>query len=138
MTMDFETAFDMVSKVASDARSKYHLTLGQLVEELEKATLSNPVVFDFDEMSPGAPDSYRGYYEDLSFAPSTSPITVRSFLVDAKDAIGAYFEGYKGGDFKMHSGTALWASGYGSASGRAIIGVKREDDRVVLITKLID
>lgn len=137
--MDLQAMVDAMSKAASMERGNYHLTLGGLVKVLETADPDMWVIYDLMEpSSPSAPESYRGYYIDLSFPPSSTPITVKEFLREAKDAIGKTFEGYKGGDFEMHSDTPLWASDYGSASGIAIMGAKVIAGRLILITKQLD
>lgn len=136
--MDLQKMIDAMGRISSQERSNYHLRLGDLVAALEAETDEFPVVYDFDEASPSAPESYRGYYSDLSFPPSPAPMTVGELLKEAKDAIGHTFEGYKGGDFEMDTDTPLWASPYGSSNGRAIMSVGKIGDRLVLSTKVID
>ena len=137
--MDLQALVDAMNEASSRERGNYHLTLGGLVEALSATDPESIVVFDFDAaISPSAPESYRGYYSDLSFPPSSTPITVGSLLKEARDAIGHTFEGYKGGDFEMHDDTPLWASPYGSANGLAIMDGKVIADRFVLTTKKID
>jgi hypothetical protein len=128
-----------MSDAASAERGNYHLTLGKLVEKLRDFDPGMHVIYDMaEQLSPSSPQSYRGYYSDLSFPPSGKPITVKELLAESEAAIGATFEGYKGGDFVMHERTPLWASGYGDASGIAIMDAKVIGDRVILITKQID
>lgn len=137
--MDVMAFLDAMSSASARDRSSYHLTLGQLVDALTEADQDAPVVFDYDaELSPSAPDSYRGYYSDLSFPPAATPITVKELLIDARRAIGDTFMGYKGGYFKMDTDTPLWASAYGSSSGKAIMGLSKVGDSYVLLTKQID
>lgn len=137
--MDLQALVNAMNTAASDARGNYHLTLGGLIDALERAHPEMFVVYDTVEAdSPSAPESYRGYYSDLSFPPSATPITAASLLKEARDAVGGTFEGYKGGDFEMHSGTPLWASPYGISNGIAIMDAKEIGGRLVLITKQID
>lgn len=137
--MDLQKLVDAMNTASSLERSNYHLTLGGLVSALETADPEAWVIYDtIEEASPSAPESYRGYYCDLSFPPSATPIKVCELLNEARDAIGHTFEGYKGGDFLMSAITPLWASPYGSANGVGIMDVKTIDGRVVLITKQID
>lgn len=134
-----QSLVDAMNKTASNERANYHLTLGDLVSKLKEVDASMPVIYDFMEpSSPSAPESYRGYYCDLSFPPSDAAISAGELLIDASDAIGSTFEGYKGGDFTMHSGTPLWASAYGTSSGVGIMDAKVIGERLVLITKQID
>ena len=136
---DLQKLVDAINATASQERANYHITLGDLVSALEKADPDAWVIYDTtEESAPSAPQSYRGYYCDLSFPPSSTPIKVRELLNEARDAIGSTFEGYKGGDYRMSSDTPLWASPYGSANGVGIMDVKTIGGRVVLITKQID
>jgi len=137
--MDLQKLVDTMNAAASQERANYHMTLGGLIEALSKEDPSAWVIYDtVDEASPSAPESYRGYYCDLSFPPSSTPITVGLLLNEAEEAIGKEFTGYKGGEFEMHADTPLWASAYGSASGLAIMGLKAVGNSVVLLTKQID
>jgi hypothetical protein len=139
MKMDLQRFLNAMNDLSSKERANYHLTLGDLVERLAAADPSFPVIYDWvEQAAPSAPESYRGYYSDLSFPPASTPITAAELLRDAKDAIGSTFEGYKGGDFTMGADTPLWASPHGSANGIAIMDAKTFDGRVVLITKHTD
>lgn len=83
------------------------MTLGQLIEKLEKAPQDRVVRFGF-----GAPMSYRGYYEDVAFEPAEN-VTVASMLAHARSALGATFTGYKGGEYTMQEYTQTWRAEYG-------------------------
>lgn len=67
----------------------------------------------------GAPDSYRGYYEDLAFEPATN-VTIGSMLDNAKYALGRTFTGYKGGEYRMTEWTDCWIAEYGESSDNSI------------------
>ncbi len=143
--MDIQKLVDVMNETASRERGRYHLTLGTLVAALEGENADMPVIYDMPvtfgrsgKVYPSAPDSYRGYYSDLSFPPSDTPITVGELLREAKDAIGSTFEGYKGGDFTMDAETPLWASPYGSANGIAVMQAEIVGDQLVLRTKQLD
>lgn len=137
--MDLQALMDAMNAVAARERGKYQMTLGGLVGALAAADPAMRVVYDMPgARHPSAPVSYRGYYSDLSFPPSHDPITVTDLLVNARDALGATFEGYKGGDFTMTAETPLWAADYDIASGVAIMGAHVIGDNLVLITKLVD
>jgi len=58
------------------------------------------------------PDSYRGSYDQLAFAP-TENVTVGEMLVDAKSALGTMYYGYKGGEYVMDEYTECWLAKYG-------------------------
>lgn len=52
------------------------------------------------------PDSYRGFYEQLAFAPARN-VTVSSMLEHARRADGATFHGWKGGEYTMYGSTTV-------------------------------
>ncbi len=85
------------------------MRLGKLIEALEAADPEHVAPLGF-----GAPMSFRGYYEDVAFEPAKN-VTVASMLKNAKDALGATFKGYKGGEFKMHEYTDCWICEYGTS-----------------------
>lgn len=65
------------------------------------------------------PHSYRGYYEQLAFEPAAD-VTIGDMLKAAKSALGATYEGWKGGDFTMHKYTDCWLAEQGHGSGEEI------------------
>lgn len=78
------------------------MTLSELIERLEKADPAAVVRNGFSTAH-----SYRGYYEDLAFEPTTS-VTVGHMLNCAKAALGKTYCGWKGGEFLMHEYTTVW------------------------------
>ena len=119
-------------------RSKYQLTLGEIIKKLDDIDGNKNVIVDIDGfLSVGEPASYRGYYSDLAFEPSDEEITVKDFLKLCKDSNGISFEGYKGGDFKMEDDTPLWISEYGCCSDIAIMDIV-DGDHVTIVTKEIE
>lgn len=123
-------------------RSQYHLTLGDLIEFLSSQEGHMIVRVDAcvedDAVYPGMPDSYRGYYDDLAFAPTGEPITCDELLKRCKLALNSTYQGYKGGDFVMSEDTPLWLSAYGINSQIAIVAVEHVGDSLVLKTKQIE
>lgn len=84
-----------------------NVTLGELIRYLELLPPDQPVDVGF-----GRPHSYRGYYEDLAFEPVANT-TIGNMLAAARSALGATFEGYKGGDYVMGERTDCWLAEYG-------------------------
>lgn len=70
--------------------------LMELIERLEKEDPKKTLARGFDN-----PHSYRGYYDQLAFEPCEGPITVGRLLQFARSALGATYQGWKGGDFTM-------------------------------------
>lgn len=137
--MDLQKLFDAMNAAGKQTRSNYHMTLGNLIDVLEAASDEAVVKFDNEELGhPGDLDSYRGYYSDLAFARSNTPVTVKTLRVDVRDAHGAEFTGYKGGEYFMDSDTPLWVSEYGSSSGIAIVGARTDGNTLILETKHVD
>jgi len=88
--------------------------LKELIAVLEAEDPARVIPLGFCE-----PHSYRGYYEQLAFEPAEN-IAVGEMLAAAKSALGATYQGYKGGDFTMTDYTDCWLSVYGTASGESI------------------
>lgn len=88
--------------------------LGELIEWLEQQDGAKVVPHGF-----GNPNSYRGYYDDVAFEPAEN-VTFASMLENAKAALGATFQGYKGGEYTMHEYTDCWIAEYGTSGGDKI------------------
>jgi len=125
-----------MSDAARHVRADYHLTLGQAIDTLRKLPNDTLVQFDWNELSPSSPDSYRGYYADLAFTWTENSVTVGAFLAECQRALGHTYEGYKGGAYYMDLNTPLWASPYGTTIGaRAIMAITQANGIVVLTTR---
>lgn len=132
--------FDTMATAEQATRSGYHVTLGKLISALS-ATNPNLLVLAVDEEGKQSAVSrfisYRGYYSDLALTPTDdAPLTVSALLMQAKAALGATFEGYKGGNYVMDERTPLWFADYGF-SGSAIVGT-HVGAAFLLLTKEID
>lgn len=87
---------------------------------------------------PGRPFELNGYgtYEPGIFEVRIKhPATVGELVKALELAEGATFEGYKGGQFYMDSGSELWVSEHGEYSGLRVVGVEALPGRVDLVTK---
>lgn len=115
------------------------MNLRSLVDTLERMPADAPVRFDSGIGVRGL-GSWRGVYAELTlyhcderFHPD--PITVAGLLLEAHDALnGKVFDGYKGGDFVMHEGTAVWGDDYGDYGCHGVMGAALTDGVVVLAT----
>jgi hypothetical protein len=74
------------------------MTLGELIAELEKFRPETYVGYGLCN-----PHSYRGYYDELAFEPAAT--TVGEMLQMARGALGATYQGWKGGQFQMGANT---------------------------------
>lgn len=108
------------------------MLLGDFIETLADLDPDLPVVFD-NGAHPDSFASYRGYYDQITLTQGKSPKRVRDVLRAAQKAVGATFQGYKGGDYVMDEDTPLWASDYGD-TGLALVGVARDNGHVKIIT----
>lgn len=102
---------DYINKLADgwkQERSSSQMTLGKLIRFLEDSKV--------DTLPSGltSPDSYRGYYSDLAFEETGKPQKVEELLELCYKALGATFEGYKGGEYLMDTNVPLWIAEYGS------------------------
>lgn len=105
------------------------LRLGQIIHLLEGQPKNNGVQFDFCRFNPGHLTSYRGYYDQLAltYEMKEKDPTVSEILQMMKAAVGATFQGYKGGDFMMDEDTPVWVAEYGSTSETVLTGITAED-----------
>lgn len=118
--MDFQAMVDAWSAQMQMERSQSQLTLGELIAKLEAMPATTPVgLVD--------PHSYRGYYRDLAFKPGES--TAGAVLEAARAALGATFQGYKGGDFVMGESTPMWVAPYGCC-GLKLMGINPDGSLV--------
>lgn len=60
------------------------------------------------------PHSYRGFYYDLAFEP-LADTTVGAMLDCARSALGATYEGWKGGEYTMGEYTSCWVAEEGNS-----------------------
>lgn len=134
--MNMQDLFDAISESGRLERGRYQMTLGRAIKELGALNKSSEIVFD-NGTYPGTADSYRGYYSDLSIAPTGERKTVSDLLDTMKAALGATFMGYKGGDFTMKEDTPLWTALYGQ-TGPAIMEFVSIDGKITIKTKDID
>ena len=98
-------------------RAQTGMTLGRFIAALESLDQSATVE------GLGELISYRGHYCDLAFEPDPTPRTVAGLLAKCRAAMGAVFEGYKGGEFVMGATTPVWVSEYGRSSGLRLMGL---------------
>ena len=83
------------------------MTLQQVIDYLQTQ--------DPDYVAPlglGKPDSYRGSYNELAFAPQEA-ISVRQMLTNARMAMGTVYYGYKGGYYEMGPSTPVHLADWG-------------------------
>jgi hypothetical protein len=126
-------------------RNSDQLTLGELIERITKIKekykeeKDEPIVkYDFEYLFPTELMSWRGSYAELAlnFETTGKYMSVSAFLKMLQDAVGATFEGYKGGDFVMNENTPIWVANYGNSGNTAIIDVLDSKYCVTLITGL--
>ncbi len=141
---------DIISNAVQVQRDEHmktseQLTLGEMILKLEAiADKSKPVVFD-EQYHPIGLDSWRGSYAELAFeyVQTGKKLSVEELLKKCRDAIGATFYGYKGGEFVMGKTTPVWVANYGDASGfigdsQAVVNVSEQEQSVIIETKAID
>jgi len=106
--IDLQALMDgMGAQMQRERASSTQMTLGEVIARLE-------------EMHPAAniyglvnPDSYRGYYCDLAFAPINAYQRADQALKTCRGCMGKVFQGYKGGSYVMGELTPVWISNYG-------------------------
>ncbi len=118
------------------ASERGHMTLGALIDALGIVPKDTIVKFNTGG-SPGKPDSYRGYYEQLAFETVTEPQTADQVRTRAERALTETYHGYKGGEYKMNRGTWIWNAPYG-VTGDAIVGVSLRQGVLILKTEKVE
>ena len=138
--MDIQEMIDMISRVQTETRAHYHLSIGKLIEFLQKYEDdyehgNTTVRFDTygAKCYPGELISYRGYFCDLAITPVASLCTVSTLLNRCKKALGTEIIGYKGGEFLITQTTSLWCAEYGDTTGLAVIGIYLHDDGTIVL-----
>jgi hypothetical protein len=100
------------------------MNLATYISTLEAFNSTTPVVFAHGGI-PTRLVSWRGSYDELSLdwdmEPRTPP-TVEELLADARNALEKTFTGYKGGQYRMHETTPIWADPWGECLYNAITG----------------
>ena len=115
------------------------LLLGELILKLETVKdKSVNIHFDFEHAYPTELGSWRGSYEELAiefeFEEGSYPI-VADFLKQLRDAIGATYQGYKGGEFTMGKNTPVWVANYGNSGNTGVVGIINTEHSVIIETK---
>jgi hypothetical protein len=132
---DIQAMFNVMSEMAAETRSKYHLTLGQLISRLEKMHTRNHRLLTSDGRGIEGLGSYRGYYSDLALHPVDGPVWTAAQLHRAcSGVLGTTLTGYKGGEFIMKKDTPLWLASYGCL-GQAIMDLTPGG---ILVTRNLD
>lgn len=112
------------------------LTLGDLIDALEKAPPDAPVEFDFCRFVPTRLESYRGIYSELAFNYSRDTVRiVRHVLDECRQAVGKTFTGYKGGEYRMDRTTRVYVDNTGEATQTIITGVEVDSDASMVVLK---
>lgn len=106
-SMNIQYLIDGMSAQMQRERSKTQMTLGQIIEALEK------MPGDAEVANIHGVHSYRGYYDDLAFEQGEGTRPATDLLADCKSAMGKAFEGYKGGRYVMGELTPVWIADYG-------------------------
>lgn len=108
-------------------RNDQPITLGELIDLLAAREQDQAVRFDFGYIAPTGVSSYRGYYDHLAIEYADErQVKVAEFLAQLREAVGAVYEGYKGGDFRMTRNTPLWVANYGNSGGTCVLGIHDE------------
>lgn len=147
--MDWQTILNNVTSAHREARmsSSDQLTLGEMIAKFDAVSdKTKPVHLDFGGFVATDIDSWRGSYAELALGYGNGvPCAVETLLKECRAAVGATFEGYKGGDFRMSRHTPVWIANYGRSGVEgykgssdvptvAVIDVLEADDRVLVVT----
>lgn len=90
------------------------LMLGELIARLESEPREKRVKLGF-----GNPHSWRGIYSELAFEP-VEDTTVGEMLDAARSALGATYEGWKGGQYTMSEYSDVHLDYEGESNGETL------------------
>jgi hypothetical protein len=117
--MDIQNFIDDLSNKWADERKQSQLTLGNLIELLEKLDPKDKVQ-KLDE-----PHSYRGYYTDLAFIRDEYNLAPVGEVLDIlKSCVSKTYTGWKGGDYTMDENTPIWVVESEGRCGLKIVGLE--------------
>lgn len=129
------------------------LTLEQLIDECHKirervfherivgnAMLEPEVRYDFARFYPNDIFSWRGSYDQLALNYARDfrndpPKRLSEFLTMLEQAVGADFDGYKGGEYTMDLDTCVWIDDWGDYTSTGITGVTYNGTDVIIHTR---
>lgn len=115
------------------------MTLGEIITTLKRKDQDASVYYDFVHFRPSGIHSYRGYYEQLAIGYSSdNDPKVSDVLALCESAVGKTFTGYKGGDYVMDESTPVWVANHNESGGTAIVDVRDDNWRVLLVTACVD
>lgn len=111
------------------------LNLGQFIDVLAAIDPEAFVFFDFGNFTPERFTTWRGAYEQLALTfTEARAVKVADVLAAANDCVGAVFEGYKGGNYRMDRNSKLWVANYGHTNWTGIAGVTQHGHHAVINT----
>lgn len=116
-----------------------NMTLGRLIDVLDRADPSLPVKYDFCGLAPGTVRSWRGDYSQLAIGWEADPRkTVAELKASLIQAMRHPLEGYKGGHYLMKPSTPLWCDRWGECTNTMIVGAEATEFEVILCTARAD
>lgn len=113
------------------------MTLGQIIDTLQRKSPEAFVFFDFVYFRPTTLASYRGYYEQLAlgYTDDMGQTFVHEVLENCIKATGATFTGWKGGDFTMHQDTQVWVANPGESGSTGIVDIVEDSPFIIFKTE---
>lgn len=144
--MDLQKMIDDINEKNRIYEGKEY-NLGNLIDDLEEYRGEIDHI-EFDDGSiPTDFESWRGVYNCLALGyKDEGNAFAGSIWRKAYNANGSIFVGYKGGDFEMDRDTPIYQANYGETGvhveetyvEKKIVGVKKENDKVVIMTRIIE
>jgi len=116
-----------------------NMTLGEMIDTLSRKNPEFPVYYEFCMLGVCGLSSYRGYYDHLAigFTTEGDGLNVRQLLNRLEVAVGAVFDGYKGGKYTMTRQTPMWAANYGQSGSTAIADIRDTGWCILLKTEYV-
>lgn len=143
--MNLQSFIDRMNEESKIISGKEY-NLGNLIEDLKKYK-DDFLEIEFDNGTiPTDFDSWRGSYCELALGYKFEGIChTTDIFRKAFNANGSIFVGYKGGEFIMDLDTPIHQANYGECAvytkkeqdqgQKKIIGIKKEDNKIIIITR---
>ena len=116
------------------------MTIGEVIDALERAKPDATVVFSFCGVAPSTVHSWRGIYAEAALGfeyeeRGQQAPTVADLLVELRTAIeGRTFHGWKGGEYKYDRSTPLHIDNSGCWTSTELFRIQASDYQVILHT----
>lgn len=124
-------------KASNDQTTALASTLGPLIEALRACDPDATVLLDYygELVNPGKPTYYRGFHNELALTPDgIKPVMVAELIEVLRD-IHLFGFTRPGRETEAPATTGVWVAKHREPSGLHVVGIRAEDNTVVVLTE---